>query len=222
MKFILSLSLAAFLSLASFSQDTLPSPVVASSAPVVEATEPGAPTSLEAREQILVNELAKLKALKASLVPAPASADEPVWKTLLYSPVLIGVLVMLAVFGLKKMDENGTIDADKWVALTYHIYGAAEKSGALNNWKGHDKLNHALDLFSVEFTKAFGHAPTEQNIAEVKHDLARLAYEDETTLNQRIQANQLTPIVVGRSVSAPMDGQQVPLRGVSNLIQKTE
>lgn len=109
----------------------------------------------------------------AQVADVPARSNP--WLDLLSSPAVIMVIASLCVQVLKNLHAKQGLDTDRWVGLVHHLYGAAESAGAL---KGNEKLKVALELFDQDFFKTYGKLPKEQDRADIKNDLARLAYAD--------------------------------------------
>jgi len=196
-----------------------------SKAPVIhDEPDPFAVTELKARaenERMILFEPAPAAAEpKIVYVPVPAAAPEKAdggGKTIggfdkdLVITVIVCVFFAGTVIVLKVLHNKGVLDADRWAGLVHQIYNAAEKSGALNKWDHKQKLAYGMDIFDGVFIKLFGHAPGERDRADLQADLARMAYDDDTTANAR--QLELLPS------AATATGQP---RGVAALTQRTE
>ena len=205
--------------------------------PIIEATEPDAPMSLDAHLKTLEAEIAKVKAIKAlAETPAPApvpaeSADKPIWEKILFSPTAIVVLVMCYFMGSNFLKKKYDVDMDKWNGLLIHAYNFAETSGLTRGIKGREKLAVAMEEFKRQHIETYGKRATEADIADFVNDIAKLAYDDDTSANLRQAQQTSAKDVPYRYDNGPQQMQgktevsagigETPSRGVAELVRKT-
>ncbi len=153
-------------------------------APVTPPAQPAGTVSAPAAQQT---------APAGATPDSPAASTVPQWLQILNNPAVLTLLISLMVGLLKWLHDNKGLDAERWEGLVIHLYNDAEQAGLLKNLKGNDKLQYALSHFDQNFQSVFGSAPTPQDRADFKIDVARVAFSDAAT----------TPVTPPAAAAAP-------------------
>ena len=125
---------------------------------------------------------AKIKISVVAATPAPAPAATPsAWERIFTSSAAVTVYITLALYALKWASDKYKLDVERWEGLIIHCYADAEQAGLLNNWAGHEKLAHAMQVFDDRFRSIFGTDPTARDREDARLDFARTAFDDDTS-----------------------------------------
>lgn len=116
---------------------------------------------------------------------AAVVVTQSIWITLLNTPAVSTLIASLVVAVLKMLHDRNALDTDRWSALVLNLYNMAEKEGIVQKWSGYQKLDCAMNAFERQFRETFGYAPTDQDAADMRNDLAKVAYDDDTTVRLR-------------------------------------
>lgn len=114
--------------------------------------------------------------------PSSTSTAAPsLWQSIFTSSAATTVYITLALYALKWASDKYKLDAERWEGLIIHCYNDAEQNGLLNNWAGHEKLAHAMQIFDDRFRAIFGVDPTAQDREDARVDFAKTAFKDTTS-----------------------------------------
>jgi hypothetical protein len=131
-------------------------------------------------------------AARAELVPieseqpaAPSPAAKGGIFDILNNPAILAVFMSLVVGVIKYFDDKKNLEAEKWKGLVYNLYNVGEQSGLVQKIPGAQKLRLVMAEIDAAFQRTYGYRPDSKDRQDMENDLAALAYDDETTLNQR-------------------------------------
>lgn len=161
-----------------------PVAVTAAAAPVL-AAQPATATPVP----IVVT----VQAAPAAAPVATVSNATPAfsWFGLLTSPQALAIEITLLVAALKWLHDSKGLETDRWGGLMLNLYNSAEQAGILNGWSGKQKLDDAMSRFALQFQQTFGTTPKPQDYADAHNDLAKIAYDDDSTATKTAKAPAL-------------------------------
>lgn len=124
--------------------------------------------------------------------PAPTTSASA-WERIFTSNAAITVYLTVGLYVLKWASDRYKLDLERWEGIVIHCYNDAEQNGLLNNWTGHEKLAHAMQLFDDRFRSAFGVDPTARDREDARLDFARTAFNDDGTASTTAPAQTPAP-----------------------------